>query len=638
MTFDSANPTRLTNQPTDKEMDETIQYVIGADARLDVTDLGKLRLPRGSAEALRCAEIKTILKEYSARLKVSAPLSVAIFGPPGSGKSHTAREIVEGSGAPLIVNLSQLSDPRQLTETFVQSKLGKEQRDPASVFFFDEFDAALGDVTLGWLRWFLTPMQDGEFFYDGQSIKVGKAIFIFAGGTAESLREFEKRALADPAEYRNKKVPDFISRLRGFIDIQGINNTGKERTVRRAVVLRYLLDKRWPGLRQERSGIFPIHQKTVRSLLSNVHFVHGARSMEALLDMCRIEKSGFEPNVILPEQELLKLHLSRGLLDGKTIGISASLKDPEAEKLFSDLTDSLLVNGATLAYGGDYLSGGTLHAVVEAAKRVPDELVRRTDKRIRNYLGFPIFYKRAIQQLRSAEAQYVEFLDLNTLSEAELEELNVPRDRWFSARPISPKSRPYDPMRHLAWALSLFRMRVRLAQDIHALIVLGGKADSNSWGRFSGVAEEVMLAILFRKPVYVLGGRGGAARAIGRLLGLDDTIAHPDCCLAHEKTIFEEHAHRFAIPGHADLPHSVEQVRRFFFNSSIGTAAWPVNGLDLEENRELFRSPISACQPNECVSLVLRGLLRLDWKLPPDTPYRASRRCHSSIRREGEQR
>jgi hypothetical protein len=63
-------------------------------------------------------------------------------------------------------------------------------------------------------------------------------------------------------------VPDFISRLRGFVNIQGIND-GPDRVKRRAVILRDLLrfNKTFEGK--------TISEDLAESLLDNVHFIHG---------------------------------------------------------------------------------------------------------------------------------------------------------------------------------------------------------------------------------------------------------------------------------------------------------------------------------------------------------------------------
>ena len=59
--------------------------------------------------------------------------------------------------------------------------------------FWDEFDSAFDGDKLGWLRYFLAPMQDGVF-QDGQSLhNIGRAIFVFAGGSHRTLDEFVEK-------------------------------------------------------------------------------------------------------------------------------------------------------------------------------------------------------------------------------------------------------------------------------------------------------------------------------------------------------------------------------------------------------------------------------------------------------------
>jgi SLOG cluster2 len=444
-------------------------------------------------------------------------------------------------------------------------------------------------------------MQDGKLLANGQELKIGKAIFMFAGGTAESLDEFNRRAQLDLGVYRARKVPDFVSRLRGAIEIGGINGLGNARIVPRAVVLQRLLEKR--------SG--PTDDE-IRQLLSNGHFVHGVRSMEALLDAQRTESGGLD----LPDA-FRQQHFSRGVLDGQLVGISAGLNESASKAMFSALTTQLLRNGASLAYGGDFTPDGTLDQVVEAARCAPPELGADTaeprPKRVHNYLGFP-----ASLRAQSEVEPAVEFIKLQTLSKPELEELGAPSEEWFAGLPIA-KGDAYDPRRHVAWALSLFRMRVRMVQDLSALIVLGGKDDGRSWGRFAGIAEEVMIAIALRKPVYVLGGAEGAALATGKLLGLDATTPDLRRCLAPADRAELAHAlrpyaHCFEIPGEPKSPIDLAEIREFLYHRGVTTSAWPWNGLNLPENRQLFACPVAGPHVDRAVELIVKGLSRVDWK------------------------
>jgi energy-coupling factor transporter ATP-binding protein EcfA2 len=600
--------------------ERAIDYVL-ADGPLDTDGSLGLDLPAASKEVERGRKIKDLITAYEKRGDVKRPLSIAVFGPPGSGKSTIVRALL---GAPkpkpdekpadklTTVNLSQLTDPSELDRYFCQ---GASDDRSARFFFFDEFDTSLDNVPLGWLRWFLAPMQDGEFFTNGKKVAIGKAVFVFAGGTAASRDEFEQRASLDEASYRALKVPDFMSRLRAFMDIQGVNNFDDERAVRRALILKYNL-KRWEDKRQ--NGQFPLDPVFVRSILSGAHFVHGARSIEALIDMSELDVKA--KTLQLPPAEILKLHVSRGPLDGQVIGLSAG-QDETGGAFITAMTEGLLQHGATFAYGGNYVPRGPLEFVVGAAANAPRELVERTDKCVRNYLAFPTFLHEETAEHRKSSGDSVEFITLDSVGDTEKRDLGVPGG-WFEAR-----RDPYDPKHHVAWALGLFRMRLRMAQDISALIVLGGKSGS-SWGRFSGIAEEVMLAMALGKPVYVLGGYQGGARAIGRVLGLDRCVPPimnelTDEDRADFRGALEQYAEAFRIPGRDDSPLTVQDVRRFLFDRSITTAAWPWNGLTIDQNRDLFALPLGeANEIKRAVGLVIRGLTRLDWKTPRSVPRR----------------
>lgn len=94
-----------------------IQYVISGRPNPPINTIGNLHLPAGSGEANRCKEIQKIISGYAAR-RLSRPLSFAVFGPPGSGKSFSVRQVVKAAGCeePFLINLSQLSSPRELAE------------------------------------------------------------------------------------------------------------------------------------------------------------------------------------------------------------------------------------------------------------------------------------------------------------------------------------------------------------------------------------------------------------------------------------------------------------------------------------------------------------------------------------------
>jgi predicted AAA+ superfamily ATPase len=177
----------------------------------------------GDIKAVGRDEINGFIDIYKLILKYlqdrddKKPLSLAVFGPPGTGKSSAVKKILKAARsatarAALVCNLSQLTDPKNLTAVFHQAQ-DRALAEEVPLVFFDEFDTSL-EQPYGWLKYFLAPMEDGTFkaAEGNESYRVGKAIFAFAGGTAETFKEFQESV----GQKKDVKGPDFISRLRGF--------------------------------------------------------------------------------------------------------------------------------------------------------------------------------------------------------------------------------------------------------------------------------------------------------------------------------------------------------------------------------------------------------------------------------------
>lgn len=163
-------------------------------------------------------------------------------------------------------------------------------------------------------------------------------------------------------------------------------------------------------------------------------------------------------------------------------------------------------------------------------------------------------------------------------------------------------------------------MRLRLIQDTQALVVVGGKT-KYGWGRFPGVAEEVMLAMAHKRPIYILGGAGmetscdcdstsfkrkKASVAIGRYLGLDQTQQVDHMFSEPTPSYFDEYSFYFQIPSHTPLPTNLIELRSYFANHGVESETWVYNGLSVSENRQLFRES----DFGKCVDLIITGLTR----------------------------
>jgi hypothetical protein len=272
---------------------------------------GKLTtVDRREIEAFQ--NIKNLIVEYAAKKNPPRPLSIAVFGAPGSGKSFGVKQIAKtllSNVETLEVNVSQLAGVNDLTAAFhkVRDSVLKGR---LPLVFFDEFDSDKEGVALGWLKSFLAPMQDGEFKDESGVHPLGKCIMVFAGGTAPTFDDFVPDINDERfAGFKGVKGPDFASRLRGTINILGPNqvasSTEQGFILRRALLLRSFIEGR---KLTNKSKEALVSEDIIRAMLLIPKYEHGARSMEAIFDMSRMEGASFEP-VSLPFYTQMKLHL-----------------------------------------------------------------------------------------------------------------------------------------------------------------------------------------------------------------------------------------------------------------------------------------------------------------------------------------
>jgi hypothetical protein len=188
---------------------------------LPAVQLGKLfTVDRSEIEALR--NIKALIQSYVGS-DTKIPLSIAVFGTPGSGKSFGVKQLgkgILGKDNPILeFNLSQFSDPADLIGAFHQIR-DEVLKGKIPLVFWDEFDAN----EYFWLQFLLAPMQDGAF-QDGQlTHPLGRCIMIFAGATSYKMEYFgfDKETEKEQYEYfKLKKGPDFKSRINGFLNVTG---------------------------------------------------------------------------------------------------------------------------------------------------------------------------------------------------------------------------------------------------------------------------------------------------------------------------------------------------------------------------------------------------------------------------------
>ncbi len=291
--------------------------ILGPDAlnHVPFSRFGRVfTVDRNEIESLRT--IQTLIRDYLDRDPGKKPLNLAVFGPPGAGKSFGIGEIARGilgKDVPILeFNLSQFGDPAALMGAFHQVR-DKVLEGVMPIVFWDEFDSR----EYFWLQYLLAPMQDGKFLEGQISHPLGKCVFVFAGGTSYTMENFgpvpgDARKWE---EFKIKKGPDFVSRLAGYLNVLGPNrrlvmnpSTGTWEDdpgdvcfpVRRALLMRSML-----GLKD--GDRLDIDQGVLSALIETDRYRHGSRSLEKIVLSLKRTESAIRRSD-LPTDDILSLH------------------------------------------------------------------------------------------------------------------------------------------------------------------------------------------------------------------------------------------------------------------------------------------------------------------------------------------
>ena len=136
-------------------------------------------------------------------------------------------------------------------------------------------------------------------------------------------------------------------------------------------------------------------------------------------------------------------------------------------------------------------------------------------------------------------------------------------------------------------AASLSKMRESMIHESDAVVVIGGRLYSDS-GYLSGIAEEVAIAYQQKKPVYIIGGQGGAAKKVA------DILTDP-------------RSYSFATSLRTKVAQSrCQNVNKILKSKNINEFS-SANKLSVEENKELFSSTDIAAICN----LLIKGLTEI---------------------------
>lgn len=271
----------------------------------------------------------------------------------------------------------------------------------------------------------------------------------------------------------------------------------------------------------------------------------------------------------------------------------------QVNRVTLQVTTSLFGQGASVVFGHDWREDGVMQAIHGFAMQVqPPVPLSPVETRVSGYPLLKNILPWPDKPVLSRE-------DLERLaSTLRVEESGLPAEiEDFESE--GRRLRTSDPLYRYLRARGLTHLRHRLNAESDARLCIGGRTEGSA-GRYPGVIEEALLAIQERKPLFLAGLLGGAARQV--IAAIEG----------------EEMPEDFCRPGLADKlfkrPPIVETDRRtetdrlsdrrlawLTFQETGITGLAKTNYLTTEENRELFHTPVF----DRVMELVLTGLSRI---------------------------
>lgn len=229
---------------------------------------------------------------------------------------------------------------------------------------------------------------------------------------------------------------------------------------------------------------------------------------------------------------------------------------------FTEIVIELSASGVDLAYGGDLRKRGFTDMLFELAARY--RRPGQTTIRVTNYFAWPVHIRMSTDRLEqvATEVEHVAHLALLGIDSARLS---------TAERGDLPSCDPDES----EWRSGLTTMRALMQAETSGRIAIGGQVD-NFKGKMPGIAEEALLSLQARQPLFLVGGFGGCTRDVAETLGLVEPWRES-----------------------RDWPE-----RQVFNDYSVDDL---MNGLTSEENQTLARTPFIG----QARQLVMLGLHRM---------------------------
>jgi len=313
--------------------------------------------------------------------------------------------------------------------------------------------------------------------------------------------------------------------------------------------------------------------------------------------------SGISENLaesIAEQKELELKSRQNGVLDGIQIAVSVSanedlehlgLSTQHLKDVMIELARYIMVNGGTLLYGGHLKNEGFTKLFAELSYQY--KFLNDKSFRFVNYFPFPNSNSLTLE----IKADFIKQQVKPVVIELPEHLSNI------------DKNRKYDPFNNIEdryiFSECFSDMRRIMANESHARILLGGK-QSNFLGYLPGIIEEAFYSLQANKPIYIIGGFGGAAKSLSRVIRREVPEEFTNE-FQYDNSFMQEF--KKVNSDKASVPIDYQNLLDFFGQYNLDRLS-QMNGLNVDENLVLLESQ----NIHEIVFLIMKGLRNVNYK------------------------
>ncbi|MDI6050573.1 hypothetical protein QLS31_12095 [Flavobacterium sp. XS2P24] len=284
-------------------------------------------------------------------------------------------------------------------------------------------------------------------------------------------------------------------------------------------------------------------------------------------------------------------------LHDKNIAISVSECEDIEELGFSkihqqdiilELTRYLIINGATLIYGGDLRAQGYTFMFSEIVEQY---IYKKENKKYyKNFFSFPIYLDMTQKHRLDFKKNGIKVIQVEPP-----ETLDVDPNQFYI---------PNNNENILIWTESLTKMRKEMNVDSHARIFMGGTR-TNFKGKYPGIFEEALISLESGVPTYFIGAFGGITKSIISALLNEKPEELTEEWQRKANIKYSEFINFYNVKNDIekiDYAKNLEFLNKFTIEKLCKN-----NGLDEDDNKRLFET----IHLPEIIYLILKGLKKI---------------------------